>query len=136
MTRRGFAAAAAGLLLAAGCGSSASTVTGVVTLDGQPLTTGTVTFTPLAGGGPPAYGTIGPGGRYSLSVGSEVGLPPGEYGAGVVATEEVKNWDISKGAEPPPKLVTPAKYRDGKTSGLTFTVQPGANSIDLRLTSK
>lgn len=121
---------AAGLVLAAGCGSHA-TVAGTVTLDGAPLPNATVVFTPADGGGAPAYGTTGPDGRFTLSVGSEVGLPPGEYAVGVSATgPPPANSDL------PPALLTPAKYRDGKTSGLKETVGPGANTVTLKLEKK
>ncbi len=57
-----------------GCGtSSESTVSGKVTLDGQPLSTGTVTFHPVAGG-PAAYGQIQADSSYRLKTGSAAGL--------------------------------------------------------------
>lgn len=120
---------AAGLVLAAGCGSH-PTVAGTVTLDGAPLPNATVVFTPT-GGGAPAYGTTGPDGRFTLSVGSEAGLPPGEYTVGVSATGPPPE----KSDQPPP-LLTPEKYRDGKTSGLKETVAPGANTVTLKLEKK
>ena len=60
---------------AAGCfGANAASVSGTVTLDGQPLTTGNVSFYPDGGSGAPAYGQIDSSGRYSLSTGTDAGL--------------------------------------------------------------
>ena len=53
---RSGAAAAALLLLTAGCGGPETTVNGEVTYDGQPVRRGYVTFTPADGQGPTAGG--------------------------------------------------------------------------------
>ena len=56
-------------LLFAGCGPSGPAVypvTGLVTFNDQPLTTGTVVFLPKSGGSP-AQGEIGPDGKYTLT---------------------------------------------------------------------
>jgi hypothetical protein len=49
-----------------GCGSEYATVTGRVTLDGEPLPNATVSFMPEAEGGRPSFGRTGADGGYSL----------------------------------------------------------------------
>ena len=52
-------------LVLTGCGGKPATVTGVVTLDGQPLQRGMIGFAPVSGG-MKAAGIIEPDGNYSL----------------------------------------------------------------------
>ena len=79
------AAATAALILIVGC-SGGGSVSGTVTLNGQPLTRGTVTFHPT-GSGPAGIGTIGADGRYEVLVGKDKALPAGDYVVTVDATE-------------------------------------------------
>jgi hypothetical protein len=120
------------LLLLAGCGSSHdASITGHVTLDGSPLTSGTVTFHPAAGGAI-AYGQIDSQGNYAVKTGRESGLTPGSYVVTVVATGEP-----SKGMdESPGELLTPARYGSVEESDLKFEVKAGENTIDIPLTSQ
>jgi hypothetical protein len=132
------AAVVAAVVLVAGCGSGGR-VSGTVTLDGQVLKAGTVTFHPT-GSGPTGIGTIGPDGRYEVAVGTDKSLPPGEYVVTVEATEAaIASANQPVGAPPrppaPPKRFTPAKYADRGTSDLRFTVKAGDNKIDLPLKS-
>ncbi|MFM7243153.1 MAG: carboxypeptidase-like regulatory domain-containing protein, partial [Planctomycetaceae bacterium] len=62
----------------AGCGRHSASVSGSVTLDGKPLASGVVNFTPAATG-PSAYANIGSDGRYVLQTGAQAGLEPGAY---------------------------------------------------------
>jgi hypothetical protein len=129
------AAGLAALALVAGCSGSGS-VSGTVTLDGAPLTSGTVTFHPTAGG-PVAIGNIGPDGRYELAVGTDKTVPPGEYVVTVEATEAVTSEPTdSKGPPRPPQAprrLTPDKYADKDKTDLRFTVKSGGNTIDIPL---
>lgn len=116
--------------VALGCGSStASKVSGVVTVDGIPLTSGDVTFSPVDEG-QIAYGKIDGSGNYTLSTENQVGAKPGNYVVTVVATGE------PPASDKPPPLLTPAKYSDKATSDLKFAVKPGFNQIHLPLLSK
>ena len=119
----------------AGCSGSAASVSGMVTLDGQPLTTGNVSFHPEGAGGAPANGQIDAQGRYSLSTGTEAGLAPGNYVAVVVATKDPPQLYDKTGAEIPPIPITPGKYGNTATSDLKFQVKPGKNDIPLALQS-
>src|SRR5687768_10676266 len=124
------------ILLFAGCsGKNAASVSGSVTLDGQPLTTGNVGFYPDGGEGAPANGQIDSSGNYSLSTGTDVGLSPGKYIAVVVATKEPPQLYDKTGAEIPPIPITPAKYSDTNTSDLKVEVKAGSNDIPLALQS-
>lgn len=121
---------------AAGCsGPNAASVTGTVTLDGQPLTTGNVSFYPDGGSGAPAYGQIDANGRYSLSTGTDAGLAPGKYIAVVVATKDPPQPYDATGSEVPPIPITPARYGNVQTSDLRFDVKAGNNDISLALQS-
>jgi hypothetical protein len=137
VTTRLPAAALAAVAALAGCGGGGS-VSGKVTLDGEPLPSGTVTFHPV-GPGPAAIGTIGSGGRYELAIGGDRTVPPGDYLVTVDATEAVTSEPPAapgKGPPPPPKpprRLTPARYADKDTTDLRFTLKPGSNTIDLRL---
>ncbi|MEQ8211587.1 MAG: hypothetical protein RH917_17305 [Lacipirellulaceae bacterium] len=125
------------ILAVAGCGGTYdSTVTGVVTLDGEPLSRGRVTFYPTSPG-PPCIGSINEQGRYEVSTGLEVGLPSGEYAITVVANEPPEKSQGERGGPPPAgKLITPAWYKSKQFSGLKENIEPGANEVELALTSE
>jgi hypothetical protein len=127
--------ACGGLLLAvAGCGGTYdSSVAGIVTLDGNIVPRGTVTFSPQ-GSGPPAFGLISSEGKYNLRTGREDGLPPGQYTV-TVAANEPPAVSHGKDGGPPPvgKAITPDWYRDPNFSGLSFTVKSGKNQNNLEL---
>lgn len=119
------------LLLAvfAGCGSSfESRVSGEVTLDGEPLDSGTVSFFPVAGG-PVAYGTIQSGGSYQLRIGENTGLPAGRYKVLVVAYE----LPLPEDEQTPSRLATPQQYASKETTPLEEQVSAGVQTIDLQL---
>jgi hypothetical protein len=133
-TRASMRWAALAMLAAVGCGGPYdSAVTGVVTLDNEPLPTGVVSFSPQ-GQGAMANGQIRSDGTYQLWTGREEGLASGEYVVTVIATDST--GDRGKDGGPPPmgKLISPAWYQNPATSGLTFTVAPGDNEINLPLT--
>jgi hypothetical protein len=123
--------------LVSGCGGSKeATVSGKVTLDGSPITTGTIVFIPSAAG-TQAYGAIEQSGSYELFTGQQRGLKPGDYVATVVAREKPPtNVTELGGPAPPGKAITPRWYAAKETSGLNFTIAPGANEINLELTSQ
>ena len=130
----------AGLALAAtflsGCGGVYdATVTGLVTLDGQAVPRGTVSYSPQ-GGGPSAYGQIDAQGKYTLRTGREEGLPVGQYTV-TVAANEPSNQTHGKNGGPPPvgKSITPDWYRNPANSGLSVSVKSGVQEIPLQLKS-
>jgi hypothetical protein len=127
----------AAILTAAGCTRRAD-VGGLVTLDGKPLPTGVVTFTP-ASGGATGYAAIGEDGRYTVQTGASAGLPPGEYVVTVAANgpaatdSQPGRGPLSDGIRP---LVTPQRYADRAESPLRATLQSGTQELRLVLTSE
>ena len=117
-----------------GCSDSlGAKVSGVVTLDDKPLTTGHVAFVPKAGSGTIGNGQIDGSGNYVIQTGTSAGLAPGAYTATVVATEPIP--ESGGNVEVVPKLLTPAKYSSDSTSDLHVEVKPGNNDIPLKLKS-
>jgi hypothetical protein len=120
------------LLFLAGCGGSLdSSISGLVTVDGEPLRTGRVIFYPVAEG-PTAYGTIDNNGLYCIRTGQLNGVMSGEYVVSVVATETPPGPIGSSYG----KLISPIQYTSQETTDLKFTIQPGSNRIDLPLRSE
>lgn len=131
-------AALIGLMVSmAGCGGPFdSSAKGIVTLDGATLPSGWVTFYPTAGG-PSASGRIDDSGSYVMQTGNSMGLPSGEYQVTVIANEPPKELRSKDGGPPPAgKQITPAWYGTKDKSGLSVTVKPGRNTLDLALTTK
>jgi hypothetical protein len=158
--RRILAVAALALLTLSGCGRT-GTVTGKVTLDGQPLKAGTVAFSSADGKKRTSSAPITDG-QFTLT---KVPTGPGTF---TVNTSEVSDYleKTERAAHPPgtekmkpaerqqiqqtfqkeltPDMekrfkgaqLVPPKYANPKTSGLTFTVQSGSQNHDLPLTSQ
>jgi hypothetical protein len=121
----------------AGCGKNLAQVSGTVTVDGQPLRSvdgvkATVYFQP-ENGGPSGVGPIDAEGQYTLSTGSQDGVPPGEYLVTCSATRIISS--STPGGTPTGKRITDPKYASAKTSGLRFSVKEGDNQFDIALES-
>ncbi len=120
----------------AGCGSEfGSTASGIVTIDGKPVTPGLVTFVPEDPTAVPSVSDLDSNGGFELTTNKQPGLPPGSYR---VAIQAFRPPDVPEGQrtmEPSEPLV-PKKYLQVSTSGLEYTVEPGSNRIDIELTSK
>jgi hypothetical protein len=105
--------------LVAGCSGSSDNlpreaVAGTVTLDGQPLPAGTISFAPMAGSSD-AEGTTGGGdtiknGKFAIA--RDVGLLPGNYNVAIFAAE--KDAAATK----------PAQVGAGRKSGLAKELIP------------
>jgi len=131
-----------GLLLAAvGCEGSAS-VSGKVTLNGQPVNGGAVTF--YGAGGRQEGSWIDPEGNYAIAkapvgdvkvtvVSSKAGQPP-KLPKERAAPQHPGGQEGGGGAAPAGKpVVVPDKYKDPERSGLTFTLKPGPQTIPIEL---
>ena len=117
-------------LLLSGCGQPYNaSVSGTVTIDGAALRTGTIAFSPIAGGAI-AYALIGEDGRYSVRTGSDEGLLAGEYAAAVVAMSGRPPG--SKNFRDFGTPLVPARYGDPKQSGLRFTIVPASTTSTFR----
>lgn len=117
-----------------GCSSNAKSpiplkqVSGTVTLDGEPLSQGTITFMPVAGTNSSTGDIVD--GKFTLSTFSkDDGAPPGEYKVAVTA------WTTppEMGVEGVPAI--PKHYFDTNTSGLSATISEDAKqAIPIALT--
>jgi hypothetical protein len=119
-----------------GCGSNefGSTAKGVVTLDGNPITPGLVTFAPEDPTAVPAVSDLDPNGGFELTTNKKPGLAPGKYRVAIQAFRPPNIPEGQRTMTPSERLV-PEKYFDVNTSGLEYTVEPGENSFDIELTS-
>jgi hypothetical protein len=126
------------LCAASGCGDGLAQVSGVVTLDGQPLHGGsgdtriTVQFQPAGGLGSTAIGLADESGRYTLATGSKTGIPPGEYLVSCSASQLTPGNGQTAGGV---RAIVDRKYANAKTSWLSFTVVPGQNECNIALAS-
>ena len=122
-------------------------VTGVVTLDGEPLPNATVYFTPVDGasGAQQGVGTTNELGEYKLQTlygAADAGTTPGDYVVTIDCIDEVPtggtttNDDGEEIPETEEVQRVPARYLNGETSGLTATVVKGANTFNFDLTTE
>jgi len=106
-----------------------------VSVNGTPLTTGSVTFHPDATSGNMTQhiptGTIDPQGNYRLTSATKDGAPHGSYKVSVTAKAAID----PKNPYAPPTHLIDRKYADPATSGLTMQVSassaPGTYDIKL-----
>ncbi len=127
----------AGCTLLVGCGGTYdASVSGVASLDGAPLPSGSVAFIPNQAG-PASYAAILNDGSYVVNTGREEGLPSGSYVVTVVAREKAIEDKSGRGLPPMPgKQITPPWYAAKKSTPLKFDVTSGSNEINLELTSE
>lgn len=123
------------LTLALGCSGgkklNLAPVSGTVTVGGQPLTAGQVSFLPATKDqeGTLSAGTIGSDGKYTIFTGGKSGAPLGKYK--VTVTPSMMPSADGKA----PTFAFNQKYRDAKTTTLLFEVveKPDAGRYDLKL---
>lgn len=118
-----------------GCGQSGpevAEVTGVVTLDGQPLPAATIVFTPAgAEGGRPGTATSDEQGRYTLMFTEDrAGAQLGEH---IVSVRTQGEYYDTEGNEHEREELVPAQYNSDHT--YKKTVESGVNTINLELKS-
>ena len=110
-------------------------MTGIVTLDGNLLESGSVRF--LAGSNnnsKAAEGSIQSDGTYAVQIGQSGKLYVGEYKVEVASRGPIVPHP--EGGPPMPgELITPEHYRDLATSGLCYNIRTGENTIDIALIS-
>ena len=125
-----FAALLAVSPLGCGGGTNLKEISGQVTLDGQPIESGSITFVPEGKG--TAEGANLVGGKYTVSV------SPGKLKVSISATRPhptEKVPDANPDAPMVPKMVQyiPAKYNEA--TELTITVEKGGSTHDFQLKS-
>jgi hypothetical protein len=111
-----------------GCGGGPPTgsVSGKVTQDGVPLTAGLVLFSNEEKG-------VGAGAELDTSGTYQIeSIETGEYQVAVQPPPAPPPHEMEQAAVAP-RTNIPKKYQDPKTSGLTATVQEGANSAHFGL---
>jgi hypothetical protein len=131
--------ALAGLVgLVSGCGPSLAPVSGKVTLtNGNPVTTGTVTYKPDKAKGntstAEARGEINSSGEYTLTTDGKPGAPPGKYKVTVYSAEPPSN-DPAKMTAKQKYFVNPT-FADAGTTPLEKEVvtSPAAGAYDLKV---
>lgn len=125
-------------LMVVGCGGPddtppIGTVSGVVTLNGQPVANANIMFKPLAGGRV-STAVSDENGAYTLMYNNDIsGAKVDRHRVSVWTGVEAEGFPNQDGYVPPVKETLPAKYR-GK-SELEVDVKEGDNEIDLALTS-
>jgi hypothetical protein len=135
-----FVALVIGIVSLTGCESPPAPcfpVSGKVTFQKKPMTTGNVIFFPDASKGnsskESAFGFIEPDGSYTLTTNNRSGAPLGWYKVSIDPVGVPKEI----GKAPPPKgaPINP-KYKKADTSGISIEVtenpKPGAYDIDLK----
>ncbi|MBR4833545.1 MAG: carboxypeptidase regulatory-like domain-containing protein [Thermoguttaceae bacterium] len=138
-----------GLLIAVpACGGGAiktEGVSGVVTLDGEPLAGASVKFVPLDGVGSESVGTTNEKGEYKLQTllgAADAGTTPGKYGVCFECFEEVEtgntimNADDEEVPETEAVNILPKRYALPDTSGFEAEVVKGDNTFNFDLASE
>ena len=125
-----------------GCGGSDwGKVTGIVTVDGQPVGPGTLVFEPSDESrvnDPSSLGYFDDSGRYELvSVGKKRGAPTGNYRVLVMegGPASLAGEGSAVALQRTRKSAIPKRYGD-YAAGLTAEVEPGRQEIDFQLTTK
>ena len=121
-----------------GCGSAGDEgfpvtfpVQGKVTLKGQPLPKGSISFIPSEGR--PSTAIIQPDGSYVLSTFKEKdGAVPGRYRVTVTATD-ADPMQMPRPGGPAPKSLVPKKYNRPETSRLEAVVDKKSNEFPFDL---
>lgn len=134
-----FCASVAIALLLSGCGGqrhNRTELSGLLTLDGQPLPSGLVVkFTPDDTSVPVALGTTDLESRYmAYAEQGKIGLSPGSYTVSV----ELPFQDDQGAYTGPPNLANikiPDHYQTGK-SNLTFTIPGDGTTLDIPMTTR
>lgn len=146
---------AVSLAAVVGCGGASvktEMVTGLVTLDGEPVANAKITFAPNVGS-LGAYGNTDETGHYTLTTqggAPNKGAVVGEYKVAIVKQENVAPTpsleEVQKASETGEDIykkypaewvdIVPARYTVPVTSGLTASVQSGKNVFDFALTSE
>ncbi len=122
-------------------------VTGVVTLDGEPLPNATVYFTPVdkTSGAQQSVGRTNEAGEYKLQTllgAADAGTTPGDYVVTIDCVDEVETGAMTTDDDgndvPEMEEIqrVPSRYLNGETSGLTATVVKGSNTFNFDLTSE
>lgn len=120
------------LIVQAGCSEQGCQVTGIVTLDGQPLSDASVEFIPTSNSGRIANGRTESDGKFQLTTSKSVsGVFPGQYKVKITTsiTTGTSDADLKTTRE-----TVPPKYN--RKTELNRTVEDGPNQLDFELLTK
>jgi hypothetical protein len=130
-----------------GCGGDPkglAPVSGTVTYNGKPLANASLAFLPDEQGARGASGTTDANGSYRLTTFESFdGAKVGKHRVAIQCVEKVSFDELERiptpeeqrTGKPPPKSLSPARYRDVNTSGLTADVVAGKKNVfDFALT--
>ena len=129
---------AAMLVMLAGCGGpKLLPVSGVVTLDGQPVAEAGVMFLPVEKG-QATGGTTDATGKFELATTNRIGVAPGQYRVTVTKREVAGRgmFDTTQSKSPKVQWLVPEKYGNVSTSGLEATVSAENRQFTFALTSR
>jgi len=126
------------LVTATGCGTgrdtAAATASGVVTIEGEPLSGGTVAFSPV-GRGSSAFGRISSDGTYTVETDAQtLGLATGDYQVAIYY--EPEESEDAQGNTVVAANPVAKRYGDFDRSGLTVTAKEGHNEFNFDLQPK
>ncbi len=107
------------LALVAGCGGRSTRLTGVVTKNGEPVSEGSLEFS--GSGLPMLYADIKSDGSFAAKQGMSENVTPGSYR---VSWQVFEALPTAPDQPPLQKLVSPKKFSDPATSGLSVNVEP------------
>jgi hypothetical protein len=117
------------LIVLAGCDNRPTRVpvSGIVTVDGQPLSRGNIKFVPKDGR--PSAGSIGPDGRFTLTCydGND-GALLGTHRVQVAANRIISDSQI--------EWFAPPKYADFRTSGIEVPITEPVEDLKIELSSE
>lgn len=123
--------AASLLVFLSGCGPATASVKGTVTVDGEPLKSGVISFVPADGAGAPATTAISDG-AYTLE------MAPGKKAVQISAPVVVGQGKAYNAPDAPTFDITeeslPSRYNT--QTELIFEAAPGSNSKDWNVESK
>jgi hypothetical protein len=116
------------LAVVIGCGDGRPTrvlVSGTVTIDGAPVTRGSIKFVPEKGR--PSSGEIGPDGRFTLTCydGND-GALPGKHRVQVDGNRAISEMKA--------EIFTPKHYADFRTSGIEIVIDKPVDDLKIELT--
>ncbi len=122
------------IFMLSGCGKSGDKlrpVSGKVSFQGKPVATGAIRFSnPQAGIDMTAQ--LHPDGTYEVLMARGRGLPEGTYQVAIVPPgAKIPLGPMKERPKPQECLDIPSKYRSTSSSGLTLTVKPSDNRLDI-----
>jgi hypothetical protein len=120
------------LALAAGCGPASCSIQGEVTMDGQPVENGLITYKPISGEAGQAQAAI-KGGKYSIA-----SATPGTMRVTISVQKAVGKSKVYDSPDSPERVeykeIAPERYNT--KSELQKDIKRGANTINWTLESK